>query len=116
MMSHRRARRGGQGGRGAGCNQVDEQLAEQVAYWFVAPITPADLILMQTMLDERFRDIVTKLLAQHQLAQAVSAQGRATQQNLSNKLLAETKNLRDFMKYDSQTFDGSLKDLTKAEL
>ena len=49
---------------------------------------------------------------------ALPAQGLAAQQPhiLLNQLSAEAKHLRDFRKYDPQTFDGSLEDPTKAEL
>ena len=46
------------------------------------------------------------------------AQGLAAQQPqiLPNQLSAEEKHLRDFRKYDPQTFNWSLEDPTKAEL
>ena len=59
------------------------------------------------------------------LAQAASpasvappAHGPVVQQPqiLPNQLFTEAKDLRDFRKYDPQTFDGSLEDPTKADL
>ncbi|TYK28509.1 gag-protease polyprotein [Cucumis melo var. makuwa] len=37
-------------------------------------------------------------------------------QNVLDQLLAEAKHLRDFRKYNPKTFNGSLEDLTKAQM
>lgn len=109
MTARKVASRGGQGGREAGHNQVDEQPAEQVANP-VAPVSQADLTAMSTRLEQMFKDTVTKVLAQHQLAQAAPSQGQAAPQDLPNQLSAEAKHLRDFRIYDPQTFNGLSED------
>ncbi|KAA0067237.1 ty3-gypsy retrotransposon protein [Cucumis melo var. makuwa] len=45
-----------------------------------------------------------------------SAQTLVEPQNVSDQLSAKAKHLRDFMKYNPKTFDGSLKDPTKAQM
>lgn len=107
MTPRRSARRGDQGGRGVGCNQPAEQVANPVA-----PITHADL----TQLEQRFNDTVTEVLARHQLAQAALAQGQTAQQDLPDQLSVEAKHLRDFRIYDPQTFNGSLEDPISTKL
>ncbi|XP_031744116.1 uncharacterized protein LOC116404788 [Cucumis sativus] len=73
-------------------------------------------------MEQRFTELMTAI-AQNQQAPAVPpapvvppAPAAPPAQELPNQLSAEAKHLRDFRKYDPQTFDGSLEDPTKAEM
>ncbi|TYK23510.1 retrotransposon protein, putative, Ty3-gypsy subclass [Cucumis melo var. makuwa] len=93
MPPHRGARRGGgRGGRGAGRGQPEEQPAVPAAN----PNAPTQ--------------------AAHVLAQIVTPPAHVEAQPAPVQLSAEAKHLRDFMKYNPKTFDGSMDNPTKVQM
>ncbi|TYJ95555.1 gag-protease polyprotein [Cucumis melo var. makuwa] len=94
MSPRRGARRGGgRGGRGAGRGQLEEQPAVPTVDPN-APLNQAAPVQAQTVIPPA----------------SVEAQPVPVQ------LSAEAKHLRDFRKYNSKTFDGSMDNPTKAQM
>ncbi|KAA0046613.1 gag protease polyprotein [Cucumis melo var. makuwa] len=122
MPPRRGARReGGRGGRGAGRGQPKEQPAVPVVDPN-APVTQADLATME----QRYQDMLQATLAPFLAAQQNQAAPVQAQtvippvpveaQRMPVQLSAEAKHLRDFMKYNPKTFDGSMDNPTKAQM
>ncbi|KAA0062822.1 gag protease polyprotein [Cucumis melo var. makuwa] len=117
MPPRRSARRDGQGGGGigAGCVQPEVQPVTQATDPTV-PVTHADLAAME----QRFRDLIMQMRKQQQPAPPAPALASApvpvVPQVVSDQLSAEAKHLKDFRKYNPTTFDGYLKDPTRAQL
>ncbi|TYJ95918.1 gag protease polyprotein [Cucumis melo var. makuwa] len=117
MPPRRGARRGGRGGRGRGAGRVQPEV-QPVAQATdpVAPVTHVDLAAME----QRFRDLIMQMREQQQPAPPAPAPAPASvpvvPQVVPNQLSAEAKHLRDFRKYNSTTFNGSLEDPTRAQL
>ncbi|KAA0059772.1 ty3-gypsy retrotransposon protein [Cucumis melo var. makuwa] len=98
-------------GRGAGRVQPEVQPIAQ-ATDPAAPVTHADLAAME----QRFRDLLMQMREQHQHAPPVPTPALVVPQVVPDQLSAKAKHLRDFRKYNPTTFDGSLEDLTKAQM
>ena len=121
MSPRRSVHRGGRKGRGVGRNEPEGQPIIQA----VDPTAPVTHVYHAAM-KLRYRDLLFEALAQRQpvqQTQAASVQTPATgvqapivAQNPSDMLSVEAKHLRDFRKYNPQTFDGSLADPTKAQM
>ncbi|TYK06288.1 gag protease polyprotein [Cucumis melo var. makuwa] len=113
MPPRRGARRGGRGGRGRGAGRVQLEV-QPVAQATdpAAPVTHADL----TAMEKRFRDLIMQMREQQQPAPPAPAPAPAPVPVVPDQLSAEAKHLRDFRKYNPTTFDGSLKDPTRAQL
>ncbi|TYK20414.1 ty3-gypsy retrotransposon protein [Cucumis melo var. makuwa] len=113
MSPRRGARRGGRGGRGRGAGHVQPEV-QPVAQATdpAAPVTHADL----AAIEQSFRDLIMQMREQQQPAPPAPAAVPVVPQVVSDQLSAEAKHLRDFRKYNPTTFDGSLKDPTRAQL
>ncbi|KAA0047081.1 gag-protease polyprotein [Cucumis melo var. makuwa] len=97
MPPSRGARRGGgRGGRGAGCIQPEEQ-----------PAVQADNLTYRSP---------RRILPRWSTAQTVTPPVHVEAQPVSVQLSAEAKHLKDFRKYNPKTFDGSMNNLTKAQM
>ncbi|KAA0043576.1 histone H2B.3-like [Cucumis melo var. makuwa] len=109
-----RCRGGGGGGRGARRIQPEEQLAAQAANP-TAPVTQADLAAME----QQYQDMLQTALAPFHAAQQTQAApppAPVEAHPASVQLSVEAKHLRDFRKYNSKTFDGSMDNPTKAQM
>ncbi|KAA0032580.1 gag protease polyprotein [Cucumis melo var. makuwa] len=122
MPPRRGTRRGGgREGRGAGRGQQEEQPVVS-AVDPNAPVTQADL----TAMEQRYQDMLQTALApfltaqQNQAtlvqAQTVIPPAHVEAQPAPIQLSAEAKHLRDFRKYNPKTFDGSMDNITKAQM
>ncbi|KAA0054782.1 gag protease polyprotein [Cucumis melo var. makuwa] len=117
MPPRRGARRGGRGGRGREAGRVQPEV-QPVAQATdpTAPVTHADLVAME----QRFRDLIMQMREQQQPAPPAPAPAPApvpvVPQVVPDQLSVEAKHLRNFRKYNSTTFDGSLEDPTRAQL
>ncbi|TYK14844.1 gag protease polyprotein [Cucumis melo var. makuwa] len=117
MPPSRGARRGGRGGRERRAGRVQPEV-QPVAQATdpAAPVTHANLAAME----QRFRDLIMQMREQQQPAPPALALAPApvpvVPQVVPEQLSAEAKHLRDFMKYNPTTFDGSLEDPTRAQM
>ncbi|KAA0067484.1 ty3-gypsy retrotransposon protein [Cucumis melo var. makuwa] len=87
-----------------------------------APVTQADLAAMEQRYQDMLQAALAPFLAAQQnqaapvQAQAVAPPAPEEAQPVPVQLSAEAKHLRDFRKYNSKTFDGSMDNPTKAQM